>query len=425
MAILERVIRAHEGIAPWFVARAAELAHAVGRISVGGTTRSRGFGTGFLVAPQLVLTCHHTLPDAATAAESTIELDYHRDEDGAFRQVTTVKLDPQRCFFSDTSLDVALIGLTERLPDRPLIQLTTTGDATVGELVTLFHHPHAGPLQISLQQGTLVGVYDQVLHHNANTLPGSAGAPLLDERLRLIGLHHSAVPRQEERARAYTDKDFHGLFVANEAIRATALLEAIAREPHILAMFEVTGDIAQTRKKKSPRSAARPQAAAPSETITPTDDRVRDSVFISYAHADQGKRQWRERLHTFLRPLVGDVDVWDDTRIKAGAAWQSEIEIALKRARVAVLLVGPHFLSSDFIAQHELPPLLDGASKEGVTVLPLVTNYCSYERSILGKYQAFNDAKEPLEDMGRPDQNRLLQKFAEEIDDAFHGRRKK
>lgn len=52
MAIIERVVKAPEGLPPWFVKRAAELANAVGRVSVAG----QGFGTGFLIARGAILT---------------------------------------------------------------------------------------------------------------------------------------------------------------------------------------------------------------------------------------------------------------------------------------------------------------------------------------------------------------------------------
>ena len=66
------------------------------------------------------------------------------------------------------------------------------------------------------------------------------------------------------------------------------------------------------------------------------------TVFISYSHLE---KHWLDRLTPFLKQLGrdGNLDFWDDTRIKTGAQWPLEIEAALKRANAAILIVGPGF----------------------------------------------------------------------------------
>lgn len=139
----------------------------------------------------------------------------------------------------------------------------------------------------------------------------------------------------------------------------------------------------------------------------------RSGVFISYSHAD---REWIDRLRVFLAPhLRGEqLAAWDDTQIQAGSNWREEIERAIARARVAVLLVSPNFLASDFIANVELPLILQEVDR-GLTILWIAVRFSAYQRTPLSQLQAANDPSRPLDALSRPEQDRALVEVAERI----------
>lgn len=92
----------------------------------------------------------------------------------------------------------------------------------------------------------------------------------------------------------------------------------------------------------------------------------RDKIFFSYSHKDQ---QWLNRLSIMLAPVKGLLNPWDDSQIRPGTDWRTEIDQALNSAKAAVLLVSPDFLNSEFITKNELPPLLDAAKNQGCEIL--------------------------------------------------------
>jgi hypothetical protein len=140
----------------------------------------------------------------------------------------------------------------------------------------------------------------------------------------------------------------------------------------------------------------------------------RDQVFVSYSHVDA---RWVKKLRTHLKPLERDkkLSVWVDTEIKPGAVWRDEITRALGRARIAVLLVSSDFLASDFIANNELPPILDAAKNQGLTVHWVLLSACNYEDTEVAKYQAAHDLAKPLAEMRRPNQENVLARIARGI----------
>jgi WD40 repeat protein len=97
------------------------------------------------------------------------------------------------------------------------------------------------------------------------------------------------------------------------------------------------------------------------------------TVFVSYCREDA---EWLRRFAVMLKPEVRErgVEVWSDTLIGPSREWRAEIDEAIARADVALLLVSPDFVASDYVMDVELPALCE----RGVPLLPVLVRDCRY-----------------------------------------------
>jgi hypothetical protein len=162
--------------------------------------------------------------------------------------------------------------------------------------------------------------------------------------------------------------------------------------------------------------AAEPDRGRPGTKLDAPSRESANDVFVSYSHED---RKWLEKLQVHLSPYVrtGAVSIWDDTRLKGGDLWREEIERVLAAAKVAVLLVSPYFLQSEFIASSELPPLLASAKKDGLTILWVPLSASSFDETEIARFQAAAaiDPRRPLDTMSEGEQNQAWVAVCKEI----------
>jgi hypothetical protein len=140
----------------------------------------------------------------------------------------------------------------------------------------------------------------------------------------------------------------------------------------------------------------------------------RTDVFISYSHKDE---QYMERLKTHLAFDVrrGSLSVWEDTQIAPGSPWRGKIDEAIKKTRIAILLVSADFLASDYITTTELPPLLAAAKTEGAIIIPVILSASAFQRTALAQFQGVNSPSKPLSGMSRNDKEKTWAEIVERV----------
>ncbi len=106
---------------------------------------------------------------------------------------------------------------------------------------------------------------------------------------------------------------------------------------------------------------------------------LQSTVFISYSKEDEAEKN---ELVSHLGVLQGSglLEVWVDDRIGVGEDWAADIDQAMGRAQVAILLITRNFLNSKFILKTEVPHLLNRRRDEGLIVFPVIARPCAWRR---------------------------------------------
>jgi endonuclease G, mitochondrial len=200
---LELIIGTPDFVGINYLETGVAASRAVGRVNViEGNGQPLGFGTGSLVAPGVLLTNHHVLPDAEMARESTIEFDFEDGPDGQARQSHRVPLAPERLFVADEELDFALVAVdagSETLAKygcNPLIG--AEGKAVIGEFVTIIQHPRGERKQVALRENRIVDFTEDLVYYDADTEHGSSGSLVFNDQWETVALHHKSAKVSEE-----------------------------------------------------------------------------------------------------------------------------------------------------------------------------------------------------------------------------------
>lgn len=159
-----------------------------------------GLGTGFLVAPGIVLTNNHVVPSAEAAAGTVVEFNFEEDAAGRLRAHSTYPVDPKASFVTSPidKLDCTILRILEADGQPPLsswgvLQLVegAAGSIAVGAHVTIIQHPSGGPKKIAATANEVVNIFEQRLQYMTDTMPGSSGSPVFNDAWKVVAIHHS------------------------------------------------------------------------------------------------------------------------------------------------------------------------------------------------------------------------------------------
>ena len=162
------------------------------------------------------------------------------------------------------------------------------------------------------------------------------------------------------------------------------------------------------------KSAASPPSPGTAATVVTSPLRTRDLIFISYSHTDE---DFCKEFLKMVQPTAQKhgMRIWSDHEIPVGALWREEIEKALARTRIAVLLVSMDFLASSFIERNELPPLVEAARTQGAQIFWVACRPCNVEDAEIEKFQGANRPDKPLSTLHKAAREKEMQRISQEL----------
>ena len=210
-------------------------------VDLGPTGSVSGFATGFLVAPGLIVTNWHVFGTAADVAGCGAQFGYEL-VGGRLERGSVFELDAAQFFFSDETLDVAIVGVNRTALDGTALVDQfgfiaidpAPGKYIAGNPINIIQYPDGESKRWATTEN---GLYvtpepdDLFLQYATDTRPGSSGSPAFNHVWDLVAVHHSGVPRridgkivtksQQPWDPSMSDDDID--WVANEGVRISKI----------------------------------------------------------------------------------------------------------------------------------------------------------------------------------------------------------
>ena len=326
---LEIAVGEDDSLPYWFLKEGVSAGQAVCKIEASGIDY-RGFGpgrwsgTGFLVAPNILLTNYHVLNSEAVARSARAIFGFEEDRSGEAPSSESYLLNPDRLFIvsPENQLDYCFVWIEGSLKDRFSQIEFWRGSfmASPEEEANIIHHPDGQPKRVSIRENEIIdlGAPETLVHYASDTMAGSSGSPVLNSECRLFALHHASTagtgPDIAERVR---QAGFEG-GVLNEGIKTSAIAVDIETRAKSGPDASAAGIVLQEIKGTDSRTGFFGALGRPGSSSDDGLERVVDSyrgaptdVDVAFWNIEWFNRHYAEKLQDVARIIVDlNLDIW-------------------------------------------------------------------------------------------------------------------
>ncbi|MBX2896797.1 MAG: DNA/RNA non-specific endonuclease [Cyclobacteriaceae bacterium] len=201
------------------------------------------FGTGFLIAPNLLLTNQHVFPSVQHASGCAVNFGYEYDEFNKLQMGTKFILSPDKFFLCCEPLDFAIVYV-ESMDDRNSTNLSDLGFipliATAGKVVlndplNIVQYPLGKFKQYSTINNLVKDILEAegFIQYTTDTLESSSGSPAANKHWEVAAVHHSGIAMTVDgkvwskfnRPWDLSMSDEDKIYIANEGVSISRIVQ--------------------------------------------------------------------------------------------------------------------------------------------------------------------------------------------------------
>jgi endonuclease G len=175
-------------------------------------TEPKGFGTGFLVAPNVLITNNHVFKDSGEAKDCTANFLYERIAGtDKIQYGIRYKLRPDIFFYTCEVLDFSLVYVENKeISDgrdlntlNSLSLIETKGKIKFNSPISIIQYPKGGVKKYTTEENMVTNIDDKsgIIYYTTDTEAGSSGSPCFNEYWEVAALHYTAVPKTDSKGK--------------------------------------------------------------------------------------------------------------------------------------------------------------------------------------------------------------------------------
>lgn len=151
----------------------------------------------------------------------------------------------------------------------------------------------------------------------------------------------------------------------------------------------------------------------------PESQLTRTKLLLICNHRD---KKWLEKLSVHVKWVAPTalVEMWDDRKTEVTPEWRESMEKAINTSKVVVYVVSPDSLTSDYIATHELQPMLEDARQDGAKILVVPVEPPRAEITNFDKFEWLIPPSKALSSMSKDNQDAYLNDLTYPIENALN-----